>query len=294
MIINRLKIPHGTPIIKYNLGTHKDVFSRALNGRQLPDDKCSSKRMGPDFESFFGGFTLEDAIDKAKRGWDEGRARLNDVLLRMHIDDMSEGEVIECFSDVSGEIADVGSYLTGNPECMVSIRRQPQLEFRKHIRLQANIGVTCSYTPEQMFYRGAVAAGLVYLFEMNGWSTELTCSFSGWGGDHKRLWVWHWNAKQPEYQLNMDLIAMTLCSAASFRRIGFAIMESMAPNHHKEIGVPGFYTFPQDYVLPDHDFYIGDLKINSLADAKQHIINIANEIIANKIKLHADETHIRD
>lgn len=293
MIINRYKIRPGTPIVKYNLGTHRDVFNMALNGRQLPDDKCSSQRVGKDFESFFGGFTLDGAIEAAKQGWDVGRKRLDDILVRMHIDDMAEGEIVECFSDVSGEVADVGAYLAGNPESMVSIRRTPQLEFRKHIRLQANIGVTCTYTPEQMFYRGAVAAGLVYLFEMNGWSVELTCSFSGWGMDQKRLWVWYWNAKPLEYALNMDLMAMLLCSAASFRRIGFAIMESMAPNHHPELGVPSFYTFPQDYVLPDHDFYIGDLKINDLETAKQHIINIANEIISNKIKLHADETHIR-
>lgn len=110
---------------------------------------------------------FEKAADLAEFGW---RERVDDVeayLLQIK-DVLRDSWSTEL--DVSGEAVDVGAFLEGTPECMLSFT-VPQA---KAVRIVASITARCDADAPRLLNRGIAIAAAVYALQCGGSPVSLT------------------------------------------------------------------------------------------------------------------------
>lgn len=221
--------------------------------------------------------SFAEAARLAMDGWTEGAKRLSD--LRDELMD-KVGELLPedtYIMDVSGFDVDVGAYLAGEPECMVTHTQQPGRN--RHIHVMVNIATKASATPNSMMMRGLMAAGVVDALESMGHTVTLDVVNLLYGvGDYKMTHIT--TVKRASEVLDLERVVFACAHPSMLRRLTFGVMESLNQSQRSSMRVFTGYGSPSDdptefftsSEMPD--VYIGNAQgSETLADVADHVIN---------------------
>jgi hypothetical protein len=161
--------------------------------------------------------------------------------------------------DLSGDVVDVGTFLTGEPECMIAPVMVPTPGTGRVVRIVVPTAVSASVSADTVRARGAAIVALVDVLARCG----------------NRLEVWSWSGvshgsrgrtstavlvQAADQPLDMGRIMFALAHPAWLRRIMFGVWENPANGNTPAIvtergsgyGTPES-TPPKDGDLPDDD-----------------------------------------
>jgi len=235
----------------YKLGGHhgnKHLASREEYGKTKP---------------WAGTSHFPEAAQLARDGWHEGAKRLADLRDRLA---ESVGELLPetvYMMDVTGFDVDVGAYLAGEPECMVTTAQMPGAS--KQIHMAVNVSNSAYVDPEAMIMRGLLAAGVVDALEAMGHRVTLDViipTVNRWENTHNNCNIIV-QLKQADEVLDVERVAYACAHPSMLRRLSFGIKESLPKEWQQGTGVGGGYGQPVDeveFTYPDEqpDIYIGN------------------------------------
>lgn len=233
----------------------------------------ASRRLRRDGE-WTGTSTWEEAVDLARNGWQEGVKRLSD--LRDSLMDEVGSLIPEPVPvmDVAGEVVDVGAYVTGQPEHMVTWFDDDGRT--RQIHVVVNVVASAERSKESMMMRGLLAAGLVDSLEHAGHRVRLDV-VSLHGGGRKYGALAH--LKRESEVLDLERVVFACAHPSMLRRIVFGAMESVPNKTARDaIGVLHGYGHPidsHDFLFPDGkpDVYIGNAqKASDLNEVRDQVI----------------------
>ena len=166
------------------------------------------------------GLGYEGALKMAYEGWPEGRQAL--VLAAQKSGDRY-GFQPSLHYDIQGVVPCVPTYLTGDPENMLTMDPQPT---RPVCRVSVEFLLPWHIKPEAQANYGAAILGAVESLELQGVTVELQgiCS-SYMSAPDRTAYAITWALKSEGQMLDIDRLAFTLAHAASSRRIAFALLE---------------------------------------------------------------------
>ncbi|MCO6429982.1 MAG: hypothetical protein J5J00_03910 [Deltaproteobacteria bacterium] len=225
--------------------TSKDhmTFGEAL--RRLEDDRrpttrdlsseSNSRSMHWDLNTGFG-----EAVSLAKWGWPEKREdiqryfgevqRLVDQQVRMRL-------------DVAGEAVDVGAFLEGEPECMLSYQA-PEM---RSLKVIVNLSARFDSDARTLLNRGIAVASLVYALQSSGVGVSL--AVGEWVHDGRRS-IHETIVEVNQYSEYIDpgRLAFWIAHPAALRRCIFRYQEQRSPEVRERFGFQegGGYGKPVD------------------------------------------------
>jgi hypothetical protein len=172
-----------------------------------------------------GTKTFEQAVALAKKGWPEGRERLEALRAELEstVRKAVEAKAATQHYDVVGDYIDVGRVLEGEPEaCGTYLDAEEGHSKSKVVKLVANVSALGHVNQRQIFSLGAAIYAAIDLIESLGTRVEL---WLGSGSSHhsdRRLNVLV-KIKDAAQPFEGDRLAFYLCNAASLRRLFFSV-----------------------------------------------------------------------
>lgn len=118
-----------------------------------------------------------------------------------------------------GLCVDVGTYLTGEPECWIS--EQFEYKPKKVVKILVNVSHSCFWSASQIEYRGAGIISLIQMLKKQGYIVKANI-YSG----TRYIWEdYFYFLKIPSNPLDIQSLSYALCSTSLDRRFGFAFLE---------------------------------------------------------------------
>lgn len=114
-----------------------------------------------------GSYTLDETINGMKYGFDKQTEYFLDLIDQLRV---QEGEGEGIFLDTEGYIYDMGSVVSGVPECCLNYHMS---EPKPLIKIYIDVSFHCGFTPEQLNNRGCAIANLINTLLLNGVIVEL-------------------------------------------------------------------------------------------------------------------------
>lgn len=222
-----------------------------------PDDRRQSAINEP-LASWDFGIGYDGAHDIARKGWPEGRTKIEDLSYKFR--SAVEAAHRETFAQpvftraLAGSGVNVGRFNAGLPDAMLT-RKRVEME-SPVIDIVCNVSMSAVVDAEVYMIRGAAIAALADLLELSGRRVRITAVNKTKTGPS--TFECHTTIKKPGDPVQMDAIAFALAHPAYLRRLGFSIMEQ-APKKVREaigIGDGGYgYGAPSD-IDTDADLYM--------------------------------------
>ena len=189
--------------------------------------------------------------------------------------------------DVTGEQLDVGRFLDGEPECFMDEfipERGERLDGNGIIRITANLTASCGVNAKELERRGVYAVALADVLESLGYRVEITgvicseCNHIDATGRRKNgTHVLLFPVKASDQPLEIDRLAFTLAHPASFRTLGFNVMDVVG---YRDSGRGRPHDLPQKFR--------GDINVGKLAWRSEDDVDTANAIISQLKDLGID------
>lgn len=185
-----------------------------------------------DFEAGFDG-----ALDLARRGWAEGRTRIEEMSHRFV--EQVESAHREAFEQpvftrsLVGAGVNVGRYIAGVPDAMTT-RKRVEME-APVIDVLCNVSASAGISADTYMIRGAAVAALVDLLELSGRRVRVTTVLRTTRGDGS--YTCYVTVKHPGDPLQVDALAFALAHPAYMRRLGFSLMEQAPKKVRKAVHI---------------------------------------------------------
>lgn len=267
------------------------VLSGAQNGafQSLPCASLSNQDL-----SWHGGVTLAQAIELGWQGWPEGKKRLQDLQEQVEsLRLMPQAWRAIPTWDVAGEEPDVGRFLEGLPENMMTLvpRTQP---YGKVIRLLVESACCWTIPASQILLRGAALLTAICKAKMLGYTIDLALIFNISSNYSKVAMETTIPILLAGEILDIDRLAFMLLHPCVLRRLMLAMNECEPVDIRRAFGFHypnGGYGRVTDFPLlpPIHDFYLGNSDA-SFPSSKEEAATLAKKILANcGISLDEDE-----
>ena len=205
-------------------------------------------------DAWNGNVTMQQALDLGAHGWPEGLTKVTPVVAR--VDDMIAHAlpVKVTAYDVIGDAPDVGAYLSGVPESMLTVEDGERPN--RMARVIINVGASANVKPETLEARGVIACALVDALERSGFRCEIILAHEtrGWNGAifSKRVML-----KRAEEPLSMDMLTFPLVHPAMLRRVMFRCLELLTVEQRRGIGKG--YGASRPVIGEPGDIVIGEL-----------------------------------
>jgi hypothetical protein len=221
-----IQTPEGKVDEYYQFESMEDLVHWASNSPIPEEAKYNSFRLnsGNNDVDFSGVRTYEECQQLAQTGWEEGvriASGLTAVIEEKAI--YSRAVSHEMKYEVAGGVADVGVFLSNDPECFLKKDPMAKEGAGKLIRLNVNISTSACYTSQQMMRRGVAVMSLVDLIERTGRSAEIVATIGNQDG--KTFREYEVTLKRFGQQMDLDKIAFALAHPSFYRRILFACFE---------------------------------------------------------------------
>src|SRR3990167_3858838 len=208
---------------------------------------------------FYGTKTFEEGLALFNRGCPDLVPKIKSESLTLAGEISKRNPCPDAAFDVQGQIIDMGRYLRGEPDCCLRLEKENSGQSRC-CSLVVSGGFLNDASAPQIEMRGIVACSLAYLLESRGISTEINVVLPNNSYKYINIGV---KIKEFGQPFMLSQIAFVLCHRSFFRRIGFALIESMPEgfydsNHatQKLLTMPSFFRD----VLPKNMLYIGGIK----------------------------------
>jgi hypothetical protein len=162
----------------------------------------------------------EGALKLARDGWAEGMDAMEQALQAII---PAVGHDARWGWSVTGGSPSVSRFLRGHPKNMRN-RRKKAMGSAPVLHIAVNCAASCAVSATQMANYGAAIVGLIDRLETTGKRVHLdvvnvTCVNGGVRLAHG------WNVKLASEHVDLGAVAFSLAHPASFRRLGFAMME---------------------------------------------------------------------
>ena len=110
------------------------------------------------FQTWSGGYTYYENYEMARNGvtLDLKNLKLKDKLSTS----IDKGLKAEFIHDITGEMVDIGAYLSGEPECMITTTERVG-KVRNVVNILFNGSANCGISHTQMVWKGIATMGLI-------------------------------------------------------------------------------------------------------------------------------------
>lgn len=178
--------------------------------------------------SWYGTESLAEAINQGEYGWVNGLNRIKALYsdLKPVVCELADRHIMRYAE--SGDEADIGRFVSNEPECMVDFDVIQVPATGRIVKLVAVINQSAGMNADQVFLRGAASVALADLIERSGLRSEIWAVCPGnvsdgknWGADFRIL------LKAADQPLEMDRMAFWLASPSTFRRLFFRAFEQL-------------------------------------------------------------------
>lgn len=216
--------------VEYNYDT-PELFLRALQDRPRKPGACSSVKgsdQQPHNKSWCDLPTVEAAIAKAATG-DPETARL---IVPRNAELAQHSAMNTVVYDYAGDNVDVGRYLSGEPECMASLRKKG----KPIINILVNITVAHYVTRQAIINRGKAILEIMSGLESNGYGVDITIVNIVKGCRDSDLHTVTVKVKDSKEYFNLHSLAFWLVSPSAFRRLWFRFIEQEDSKIQNNIG----------------------------------------------------------
>ena len=125
-------------------------------------------------DGWTGTANYSDAIDLAVDGWEEMRPEVDSIResIMGHMSEIMDFEFVPTL-DVVGAAVDMGEFMTGVPECMVSFPMEERDTVSRVIRIVLDPGGNASVKSRELANRAAAVAALLESLQLSGRSLEI-------------------------------------------------------------------------------------------------------------------------
>jgi len=174
---------------------------------------------------------FDQARTFAQRGWVDKAAELEGYMTS--VNDLDYGG-FQTSLDVTGECVDVGAFLAGEPECMMSMA----VPAKRSLTVIVNVSFSAGCDARHLLNRGIAVAAAVYALQCNGVSVSL--KVGSWVDDHNgHIHETLIEVNQYGEYISPARLAFWLAHPAALRRCIFRISEHEPDDVRKRFG---FYS----------------------------------------------------
>ena len=239
-------------------------FVRYAKDNPTPKDSNQKKS-----ERFNYTENLTEACNLATHGWDEIRGEVDAQLdeLVEHIND-SFGEFYVSEHSTSGAFVDMGRFVTGEPECMVSFVAEPQARMGRVVKVVMNAVVSGSINADLIKKRGIAVLALIDTIHKLGVGIELWWEESLMGGRQEFSTLIKLHSSEEPMDINSLMFA--LAHPDMLRRLQFSVQEQHKDSKEQGAYHGGGYGSPRDLMSVKNCDY--DVVIEKLQNGDQTII----------------------
>lgn len=241
-----------------SIGEMIDAMQHAPEQQEQSDLGAASLRT--DEERWSGTRTMDEAIELARYGWEDGRQRLRQVVGRVAIDQLvGRRPIVESRLDFAGDEVDIGAYLHGEPEHMVDYQVR-QDTHGKQAMMYVNASMSSRVSSERIMQRGGALYAAIEALRTEGYSLGLTMVESTQNNSFSHYAEYQIPVVRPGEYLDIDTAAFCLAHPAFLRRGVFALNEHESNDLRYSMGFMAGQGYgepiPMVSDLPPHSFLI--------------------------------------
>lgn len=230
------------------------------------NDNAEPKSSNKNSEEWAGSKTLAKACDLARNGWTAIRPEVDDILgeLTDRLADKLDN-LYKPMYDFGGAYVDMGRFVEGDPECMVTFQAVPAGAMGRVIKIAVSGTASSFIDPEDIKKRGISIISLVDTINKLGFGVELWWdSTIQHSGRHSTAVKLHDSADT----LDINSVMFALAHPSMLRRLTFSVQEQSS--HAKEQNVGGGYGVPSTMgIVEAFDF---DVTVEKLQDGRGDIV----------------------
>ena len=181
----------------------------------------------------------DQAFLLAREGWSERAEQLQSLSVDLA---RTQHTVATTLMDVQGGAVDVGAFLAGEPECMIS----HSVQNPRMIKFVVHIGASCKVPAEQLFNRGVGIAATILSLQSLGHPVSLTVAEWITTPTKDEILETTIEISRTSEYLNPAKLAFWLAHPAALRRIIFRINEHESPALREKFAISssGGYGWP--------------------------------------------------
>ena len=210
---------------------------------KLPVSRSAKSRKSIDGTNDFNAeASYKTAIEFSEFGWPDGIKQIMPLRNALMTKLANLVPVAFPFMSVTGRDFDIGAVIDGEPEQWVDYNDEISDSF-KAVTIVVNGAYSCGVSTEVVLARGACVAALVDLLELTNvrCTVILDMGFADYPNKDALITA-RVVVKTFDQPLDLNRLAFALAHAASFRRMGFRLLENN-PEYHQEVGT-GCYGYP--------------------------------------------------
>ena len=243
-----------------------DSFGDFYNYAKDNDTPQASNK--DEYNNWSGTKSLAKACDLARNGWTAVRPEVDELLsdLTDRLADKLDN-LYKPMYDFGGAYVDMGRFVEGDPECMVTFQSVPEGAMGRVIKLVVAGTASSFIDPEHIRKRGVAVISLVDTINRLGFGVELwwDSTITGKDGrDHSTAVKLHDSSDT----LDINSVMFALAHPSMLRRLTFSVQEQSSTA--KEQGVGGGYGTPANLgTAKIMDF---DVTVEKLQDGSGDIV----------------------
>lgn len=253
-------------LFEQTLDEYMETVARAPTDRSSHDDgHCE---MSWDFNAGWAG-----ALKMAEDGWEEGRGSIYKASETIFDILDPENPMMGVDRDVVGHTVDVGRFVSGDPECMITtapgVGRAP-------LKVVAVCGALGNVDAQRMAHRGAATVALVDYLETLQYRVELWAAYHNeHGGNKAAVAVCVKEADQP---VDLDRLGFFIAHPAAMRRINFAWREAQDQQYREDMGIDRGYGRTSSFAgKHNEDLFLPANNFSNLAQATEWVRKTLSE-----------------
>ncbi len=193
----------------------------------------ASRKVSKERTKFTGTKTFKEAFDLAETGW-VNRKTVSQIADQLNVTSTAQIKQATTTLAVAGSYVDIGTYMSGDPNCMVEFEEQ---DAPKTVRIGFNIS-TSAYAEKDTFHlRGAIVLAMLSKLAESGYSTEIIVYDAMYADcrDHCDAFV----LKPSDRYMDEDAVSFWCSHPSALRRLMFRLNECNNDKIVKHFGFNG-------------------------------------------------------
>ena len=230
-----------------------------------------------------GSGSFPEAINLARKGWPEGLAEIVRFVIKVEKLVMSYIPEPTTKFDVVGDVIDMGRFIEGDPECMVSLvdgQNTKKIAQGKIVHVVLNIDAAGSSDIYTFFRRGAAGVALIDALERTG--RRVIADAIANTVSRSRLLETRIRVKNADEHIQLDKLAFLFAHPSILRRILFAAWERLPNDVRKLYGFHGSWGYGCVGHVPKEDQ--GDLYVDRLVGSYHKTEEEVTQYVLEQLK----------
>jgi hypothetical protein len=232
-----------------------DLASAVTRISGITPETAPSESEATYYLSWQGGATTGEALTLARMGWDAVLTETLDLVESM-VTKVDKAHDVDTFTptwDVTGSDVDMGRYVSGEPENMISYPMVKTQRTQRMIQVCATVGARAQIGPEDMIRRGQIVTAFALIAQRLGYGCELwadsTAVHGGRGSRGDSMLSVRTMVKGPNDTIDPSRVLYAYAHPSMLRCLTFALRREIWDG-----GVGG--TISPHHDMPDGTIYM--------------------------------------